>query len=411
MERRTDGTGCRSFNVVLPQAPGFNVGMAAVDLGLVAAFHKLGFEAVPWRIGALKDRALKQAPDLDSQAEMGVGRAETIRDDWPKGLADPILYWGDFHHQAQYVDAVGRIIGARTGGHSAARRYLLLDGVSTEIKERSASFGTTLIFNGIRDFLGGDYTNALKEFLGNNSTTFFRDPISTTLVRRWRDSGVIGTGVDPALILESDQIPQTYLSSGSVGVFFGRSEETHPGLWEIAIRLAKENTARLEWLDWGDLRGFPQMSIPEQVHRMKPLGSTTAMDVLSHLASCSAVVTDSYHAALISWRLGIPAVTVTAPVSPVDMPVNSGGRWSWRDKRELAASQYGALDLVVRPEELDDVDRLNGRIDHILDLFRGEAAMSFIRTQIETEVETSLAAFATQLEGSRAREDKHPRPA
>lgn len=386
------------LNVVLPQAPGFNVGMAAVDLGLLAATRRLGIEATPWRIGALKDRALKLAPDLEVQADMGLGRAELIRDDWPNRLTDPILYWGDFHHQAQYVDAVGRIIGAKTGGYSSARRFLLLDGLPAEIRERSASFGTTLIFNGIRDFMGGDYAQALEGLLKHNLATFFRDPVSTMLVRRLRNSGVIQTGVDPALILEPDQIPQAYPTTGAVGVFFGRSEETHPGLWEIATRLAKENNARLEWLDWGDLRGFPQMAIPEHVHLMKPQGATTAIDVLSHLASCSGVVTDSYHAALISWRLGIPAVTVTAPVSPVEMSVNSGGRWSWRDKRELAASQYGALDLVVRPEELDDADRLSARIDHILDLFRGDATMGFIRAQIEGEVETSLAAFATQLD-------------
>ncbi len=100
----------RKLNVVLAQPPGFNAGMAAVDLGLVVAARELGFEPTPWRLGSLAERAHALAPDLDHQMEMGLGPARHIWGDWPEELTEPILFWGDFHHMATYVDDVGKIM-------------------------------------------------------------------------------------------------------------------------------------------------------------------------------------------------------------------------------------------------------------------------------------------------------------
>lgn len=390
---------CR-FNVVLPQAPGFNAGMAAVDLGLLAAAQALAFEPVPWRLGALADRAKFIAPDLDLQMEMGLGSSQTIRGQWPDGLDEPILYWGDFHHMATYVDRFRGVIGTPLGGRSAAHRYLLLQGVPSEVKRRSASFGTTLIFNTVRDFTEGPYAEAVEDFLSRNAMTVFRDPISTALVRRLRPDGAISTGVDPALLLEPGQIPEAQ-EPGGIGVFLGRSPTAHAGLWMVARRLAEEMGVRTEWIDWGDSRGFPFISVPSGVGFIdgaSPSGETKpvsrAMSALIHLSSCVAVVTDSYHAALIAWRLGIPAVTVSEGSTQSDSLVNRGKKWSWRDKRELAASQYGVLDLVVRSEELVDDELLRERTDHILEFIQDDTPMRFIRSWIEDEARAALSILA-----------------
>ena len=232
------------FNVVLAQAPGFNAGMAAVDLGLLAAAQELGFEPTPWRLGSLSERAHARAPDLDHQMDMGLGQVRHIWGNWPDELTDPILFWGDFHHMATYVNDVGRIIGSPLGGHNAARRYLLLEGVPEETKRQSASYGTTLVFNTNQDFRRGPYSTALHDLLSCNAVTLFRDPISTQLVRRVRPDGSISTGVDPALLIEPQQIPSLRPRAEVVGVFLGRSPSTHPGLWEVAQKVARALRAR-----------------------------------------------------------------------------------------------------------------------------------------------------------------------
>jgi hypothetical protein len=306
---------------------------------------------------------------------------------WPDGLTDPILYWGDFHHMAPYVTQVARVIGTEHASQ-LARRYLLLDGVSDRAILSSASFGTTLLFNSPEDFSEGAYGRALAGLLTNNVGTWFRDPVSTILARGF-SSAPVATGVDPALLVDRAQLPVSASDRDKVGVFLGRTRATHEGLWVIARRLADRLGTRMEWLDWGDSTGFREFaSLPDWVHLSESYGSTRALDALSHLASCSVVVTDSYHAALIAWRFGIPAITASMPIS----------RWGWRDKRELAASQYGALDFVVHAIELASNRTLETKLDLILDVIHAGRVAAFVQRQIEKEVEASLSALHTMLD-------------
>ena len=145
------------------------------------------------------------------------------------------------------------------------------------------------------------------------------------------------------------------------------------------------------------------MTIPSDIDFMDPNGEgrgeslSRSLMALAHISSCSAVVTDSYHAALIAWRLGIPAVTVSGAPVGSQTSVNGGARWSWRDKRELAASQYGALELVVRAEELLDPKLLSLRIEHIMDIVDEGEAMGVIQTLIEEEGRIALATLQRGL--------------
>ena len=218
-----------TVNAVLPQAPGFNAGMAAVDLGLLSAAAALGVEVVPWRLAALSERALSVSPDLDRQMDAGLAPTQLIAGEWPDDVDDPIIYFGDFHHMATYVDDVGRIIGSSLDGHVRARRYLLLDGVSQKVKSASTSFGTTLIFNSNQDFRDSEYGPALHDLLTKNAGTLFRDPISTSLVRRFRPDGKIGTGVDPALLIDPNRVPANEAARGAVGVFLRQVSEDASG--------------------------------------------------------------------------------------------------------------------------------------------------------------------------------------
>ena len=370
--------------------------MAAVDLGLLTVAQALDIEFIPWRVRALVERARSADPGIDLRMDVGLGASRMIDSDWPSGIEGPILYWGDFHHMAQYVSAVAAIIGD-PGGNHRARRYLLLDGVDLDMVARSATFGTTLIFNSAADFMDNAYGAAIRRYLNNNHESWFRDPISTTFAARIRHGPGVSTAVDPALFIRRGQLDNWVSSSDTVGVFLGRTSRARQGLMQIAEILSLRMGWQLEWIDWGDTRGFPRMILPEGISTNEEPGSSTAMAVISRLASCSAVVTDSYHMALISWRLGIPAVTVAAPASSRARSVTSGARWSWRDKRDLAGSSYGALDLVVRIEELEDAAWREARIQHILETVEEAFVTRFVQSQIEADITSSLTRLRDSL--------------
>ena len=87
-------------------------------------------------------------------------------------------------------------------------------------------------------------------------------------------------------------------------------------------------------------------------------------------------------------------MTATSGASKLKSSVNGGGRWSWRDKRELAASQYGALDLVVRPEELHDGSLLDERVQHILEFVDSSDGIEYIQAHMEAEADSALGVLA-----------------
>lgn len=381
------------LNVVLPQAPGYNVGMAAVDLGLIAVAREFHLDITPWRVKALHDRAQLREPGIDRRMDVGLGEASLIQGSWPDGIDEPILYFGDFHHMAQYVNAVGAAIGG-VSGVDLARRYLLLDGVDPAVVGRSATFGTTLIFNNAADFLEADYGRSLQSLLAQNAVSWFRDPISVAMASRLRGRDGVFLGVDPALFAGSTLAS---LSRGhhGVGLFLGRNRRSHAGLMRIASRLSQSLGQHLEWIDWGDHGGFPNLELPDGIAKPSEVGSTTALEALTHLASCAVVVTDSYHAALIAWRLGTPAVTVTAPAATTPRSVDSGARWSWRDKRELAGSLYGALDLVVRVEELEEEQMLDARIGHVVEVVGSGVLSRFVKCQMQADVAVAMSSLGS----------------
>lgn len=375
------------INCVLPQAPGVNIGMAAVELGLNSFFREMDVPVKVWRIGTLVQRALARDANVLTKMDVGGGNGNEISGDWPNGLKGSILYWGDFHHMAQYVNAVGRIIGG-DDGLRLSKRYLLLDGVEDEIFEKVGTFGSTLIFNGADDLRDKQYNQSLLRFMGNAKFASFREPISALMADRMRASQESLVGIDPALFISLEDIPRWKGEHGNIGVFFGRSSDHHAALYEIAESISENLDKRIEWINWGDMGGFPDMWKDAGVQSQQDQ-NMTAIDVLSHLASCDVVVTDSYHAALISWRFGIPAITLTDPVNDNARSVNSGAMFSWRDKRELVGSMYEALEFVVRAEELNTSAAFERRKQRLLSVVKQPEYINNVRSIIEADVATA----------------------
>lgn len=370
-------------HAVLATPPGVNVGMAATELGLLSVAREAGLTIVPRRHPALLARraALPDAADVDRRMDVGVGRTVPL-DRLPAVDEGRLLYWADFHHMRQYVVAVARADG---GDGSRTRRLLMADGADDEIVAKAQSFGTTLLFNGAEDLRDASYRRALRHLLRSCAGAWFRDPISAAMARRLADgAATVRLGADAALLAER---PPADANDPAVAVFLGRTAPAHAPLLRVAEHLSQHLGLEPRWLDWGCQRAFP--ALPEEDLRRRfgaPPRGSDAHEALQRLSNSRAVVTDSYHVVLLAWAWGIPAVTIAGAVDEATPSSVDGGRLrSWRDKREVAASHYGALEFVLRPEEWTDSSRLERRLAHLSETVDGDFAQD-VASRIATEV-------------------------
>lgn len=370
-------------HAVLAAPPGVNVGMAATESGLLSIVREAGITIVPRRHPALLERraALPDAPEVDRRMDVGVGQTVSL-DRLPAANEGRLLYWADFHHMRQYVAAVAEADG---GDGARTRRLLMADGADDEIVANTQSFGTTLLFNGAADLRDAPYREALEHLLRGCAGAWLRDPISAAMARRSADgAATVRLGVDAALLA---QRPPVNTDDAALAVFLGRAGYAHPPLLHVAECLSQHIDLKLRWLDWGCHRAFP--ALPDETLRRRlgaPVRGLDAREALQQLSNAQAVVTDSYHLALIAWAWGIPAVTITGRVDEATPSSVDGGRLrSWRDKRETAASHYGALEFVLRPEEWSNPSRLERRLAHLTEVIDGKFAQD-VASRIAVEV-------------------------
>jgi glycosyltransferase involved in cell wall biosynthesis len=383
-------------HAVLAAPPGVNVGMAATELGLLSVARAAGLSIVPRRHPALLERraALPDAAEVDRRMDVGVGPTVAL-DRLPNVDEGRLLYWADFHHMRQYVAAVARADG---GDSPRTRGLLMADGADEEIVAKAQSFGTTLLFNGAEDLRDATYREALKRLLRGCAGAWLRDPISAAMARRCADgAATVRLGVDAALLADR---PPVDTDDGVLAVFLGRTERAHAPLLHVAEHLSRHLGLEPRWLDWGCHRAFP--ALPDETLRRRlgaPQAELGSHEALSQLSNARAVVTDSYHVALIAWGWGIPAITITGISEEATPSSVDGGRLrSWRDKREVAASHYGALEFVLRPEEWTTPPRLERRLAHLTETVDGEFAED-VANRIGADVALARAELLASWRG------------
>lgn len=362
--------------------------MAATELGLLSVVREAGLTIVPRRHPALLARraTLPDAAEVDRRMDVGVGQTVPLNR-LPATHEGRLLYWADFHHMRQYVTAVAQVDG---GDGPRTRRLLMADGADDEIVARAQSFGTTLLFNGAADLRDAPYRGALEHLLRGCAGAWFRDPISAAMARRSADGApTVRLGVDAALLADR---PPVDADDASLAVFVGRNAHAQAPLLHVAERLSRHVGLEPRWLDWGCHRAFPAM--PDETLRRRlgaPPGRLDAREALRQLSNARAVVTDSYHLALLAWAWGIPAVTITGIADEATPSSVDGGRLrSWRDKREIAASHYGALEFVLRPEEWTDPSRLERGLAHLTEMIDEDFADD-VASRIAAEVALTRA--------------------
>ncbi len=407
----TEGEERRSIAVVVATPPGFNPGMVATELALSAFLKRHGWlsQARVYRLMSLSER-LKHLPEpqrlvVERRSDTGITYGSAVSDFDRVVDGDVLVFWADFLHMAQYLRTLERLIEA--GGINVPveiiRRLLLLTEADDALLSRTISFGTTLLFNTLRDDDETDYGAALRRFLGSARRVWVRDALSAARVAHLRGEYRTGYfGVDAALLLRREDIvgPQVRHSDGAGAtlVFLGRDVISYEPMMNLATRLSNAMDRPLRWLPWGDTLAFPALRPSALECCIDDTANTIGL--LKAVAGASLVVTDTYHLAVMAWNLGVPAVGSFGGHTETPSDVSAGAEFNWRDKREIFFSQYDALDFLVRPEELRDPRLLDRRINHVFDCVRNEALCKAISSRIHTHataVEADLGAAISAL--------------
>ncbi len=227
--------------------------MAAVDLGLLSVAEALDIEFIPWRVRALAEKARSAAPGIDLRMDVGLGASRMIDSDSPAGIEGPILYWGDFHHMAQYVSAVAPSSAIRLGTIEPDDIFFWM--ASMWILSLGQRPSVTLIFNSAAHFMdnntGPPFADISATIMSHGFGTPFRQPSPLAF-----DPGLAyrQAWIQPCLSGRASSTTGSH--HRTFGVFLGRTSRGLQGLIQIAENLSLKMGWQLEWIDWGDSGGF-----------------------------------------------------------------------------------------------------------------------------------------------------------
>jgi hypothetical protein len=341
--------------------PHYNAGMASVDMALADLAARRNLSVTFYR---LLNRPAAYSGETGIQYHDAVEHWRAITQ------ADRILYWGDFHHMKTYVERVSRRLlhsGYAPDTRSAmllSRRSLLMSGESKLTKAKVVSFGGTLLQNNSNSYANSPYRTEIAELIASARGWWVRDPFSAMDVKAFQTAGTAAWPLahDCAFLLRDWPIATTTdkdeSSTGNrAGVFLGRSSNSDSiRMMEFALELCKRADAEPVWISWLARGGSAQNTGFRRRFR-DVLGVATEasepLQVLLRLVQeCRWVITDTYHLALNSWRLGTPAVCFGNQVNASGYDVSSGVRFFSRDKRFVLYSMYGLEHFFIPAHEL-----------------------------------------------------------
>ena len=386
--------------------------MAVTELALAAFLRRHGWEnaARCYRIMSLEDRLRLLPPEVRAQAapsaETGLRFHPAFAGFDEIRASGAVLYWADFLHMAGYVRHLEELFARE--GIAAGRQLselLLLDGAGADVLAKAVTFGTSLLFNTLRDERDAAYGAALRRFVREAKRVWVRDALSAARVAHLRGDYETGYfGVDCALLLSREDalraaaesgVPSEPRHAGSVLAFFAREPGAREPLTTAALEVARALDRPVRWLRWGDPGGFPHLQPPPET--ILPAECATVHELLHALAHAAAVVTDTYHLAVTAWSFGVPAVCAFTGHALGGDDVSSGAAFNWRDKREVFYSQYDALDFLIRPEELAGEALLARRLAHVKETLRDAALHELIAGRMRAHARASEAALAAAL--------------
>jgi len=347
--------------IITATPPGINPGMLAGEAAARATLLRagLGADATFFRLVSLEERLAqlgREAAEVSAACDVGI-RHEPLED--PAVLDGTVpLFWGDFLHMRRYITALA---GADPAREAAYRGVLLLADRPDATCRTAISYGTSLLFNSTADEADPVYGPALRRFLSAARHVQMRDAISAVRVAGWRPATREPCGIDPAQLMALPDVAETVLAgvrppapAAGALVFFARGQHHSDDVLAFVGGLAAATGVTCRWLPWGDRLSFPFIERdawpwPTADLPTGPVRSGVLPRLLAALMGARFVVTDTYHVAVSSWALGVPAVVVTGTYHEGERAAKGVDRQLRLDKRTILLGQDGLLDFCVDP--------------------------------------------------------------
>lgn len=346
--------------IITATPPGINPGMLAGEAAARATLARAGLlpGATFFRLVSLEERlsALGDGAEAVLRA-CDVGICHRLLDD-PAILDDQVpLFWGDFLHMRRYITALAQADPAR---EAAFRGVLLLADRPEATCREAISYGTSLLFNSTADEADPVYGPALRRFLGAAAHVQMRDAISAVRAAAWRPVTREACGIDPAQLMALPAVAEEILAgvvcdpTDRALVFLARGRHCHDDVVAFVGEVATATGIPSRWLPWGDRLSFPfgdRAAWPWPTIDLPPAPTGTGVlpRLLAAIRASRFVVTDTYHVAVSSWALGIPAVVLTGTYHDAERAAKEVDRRVRLDKRTVILGQDGLLDFCIEP--------------------------------------------------------------
>lgn len=334
---------------------------------------------------------------------------------------DILVFWGDFLHAHHYLkNDLLRIARKRKLKNyffdlfknpklqrfnnnnylDWAYEFYLLQGSEQKHWKGSISFGTTLI--GDHDFeimKQENYMNSFTKFIQNLDHIWTRDVYSALQAAHIRqDYSKSYLGVDAALLIGPEDydfildLPNvTIPDQHYIVTHFARTEAPINNLLSLAERIGHTLNMPLFWLPWiVDLDDEKFEAMDKKFKgAIRELEAKNYSDLIHSLKNASLVVTDTYHLALIGWRLGVPVLCIGSGMNYPTSTIHD-------KKKEVFYTMHNMLPFYFYSELLEDEKSISDYLVLVKDEFMDKKSIENIINKIKLHaeyIEQDLAAY------------------
>ena len=306
---------------------------------------------------------------------------------------DILVFWGDFIHSRHYLQHdlkritkkrrrdintyIPPILKSKKQNAYSSSEYLNLVYNSYLLKDQdqkklkgSISFGTTLI--GDSDFFNNqdkEYKKSFTNFVKNLDYIWTRDVHSALQVSHLRnDYDKSHLGVDAALIIGKDEYlnvlddPSFQISKKDyILTHFTRTKAPINSMLNISHEISKKINADLFWIPWLSRINEEKFSNKDKkFDYIKEICDTNYSDLIHAVMNSKLIVTDTYHLALIAWRLRVPVVCIGTGVQYPYLSVDD-------KKKETFYTMHNMIHLYLFAETLRDEEKINKYINFVIE--------------------------------------------
>ncbi len=267
------------------------------------------------------------------------------------------VFWGDFLHMRLYLQTICRVMGRSMKDVAS---LLLLDGAIPCVQRSAITAFSSILFNNTEDYLDPFYGPSVKTFFRNAHSVQMRDAISAAVVSQFRKKEQT-FGLDAAQLLAADACATDVLGEiftnralpmSRALLFFARAKHDIPCVRDFVKLLVSTLRVEARWLQWGDKLSFPLggegwADIPS-IDDIEDASSHLHC-LLSAIIKSKVVITDTYHLAVVSWALGVPAILIAGDYHSEEISGKSLDLRPRHDKRKVLYAQDGLLDFYIEP--------------------------------------------------------------